>query len=174
MHKAKKKPKTRKLICLIFSSLIILTLTFLIYLGLWGELNKLTKEVQIVTISSEGPAAEMYPDSMGQYNILKEVYRYDRAVYKHVDREDRFIICAGKISLSRIIDNRQKRVGISNTCPAHRMVHMMYWYLLFVLRWDLVHHTRYLCWGGKDKKFTGFRGFSSRAPLGILWSKFFW
>ena len=98
MHKAKKKPKTRKLICLIFSSLIILTLTFLTYLGLWGELNKLTKEVQIVTIISEGPAAEMYPDSMGQYNVLRGVYRYNRPVYKHVDREDRFIIFAGKIN----------------------------------------------------------------------------
>ena len=49
-----------------------------------------------MTVSSEGPAAELYPDSMGQYNILREVYRYDRPVYKHVDREDRFIIFAGK------------------------------------------------------------------------------
>ena len=52
-----------------------------------------------MTVSSEGPAAEMYPDSMGQYNVLREVYRYDRAVYKHVDREDRFIIFAGKFNL---------------------------------------------------------------------------
>ena len=52
-------------------------------------------EAQTVTVSSEGPAAEMYPDSMGQYNVIREVYRYDRAVYKHVDREDRFIIYNG-------------------------------------------------------------------------------
>ena len=38
----------------------------------------------------------MYPDYMGQYNILKEVYHYDRAVYKHRDREDRFIIYTGR------------------------------------------------------------------------------
>ena len=59
------------------------------------ELSKWTMEAQTVTVSSEGPAAEMYPDSMGQYNVIREVYRYDRAVYKHVDREDRFIIYNG-------------------------------------------------------------------------------
>ena len=62
-------------------------------------LNNMTSAVQTVTVSSEGPAAEMYPDSMGQYNILRDVYRYDRPVYKHVDREDRFIIYAGKIKM---------------------------------------------------------------------------
>ena len=77
--------------------MIILTLTSLIYLGLYLVLNNMTSPVQTVTVSSEGPAAEMYPDSMGQYNLVKEVVRYDRAVYKHVYREDRFIICAGNI-----------------------------------------------------------------------------
>ena len=75
--------------------MIILTLTFLTYLGLYTVLNKITSPVQTVTVSSEGPAAEMYPDSMGQYNILREVYRYDRAVYKHVDRKNRFLIFTG-------------------------------------------------------------------------------
>ena len=83
-------------ICIIFRFLIFLTLTFLTYLGLFLVLNKITSLVQTVTVSSEGPAAEMYPDYMGQYNILKDVYRYDRAVYKHVDREDRFIIFTGR------------------------------------------------------------------------------
>ena len=82
-----------------FLSLIILTLTFLVYFGMFITLNKMTSAVQTVTVSSEGPAAEMYPDSMGQYNILRDVYRYDRPVYKHVDREDRFIINAGKIKM---------------------------------------------------------------------------
>ena len=77
-------------------SLIILALTFLTYLGLYFVLKRMTSPVQTVTVSSEGPAAEMYPDSMGQYNILRDVYRYDRAVYKHVDREDRFIIYTGR------------------------------------------------------------------------------
>ena len=76
--------------------MIILTLTFLTYLGLYTVLNNMTSPVQTVTVSSEGPAAEMYPDSMGQYDILREVYRYERAVYKHVDREDRFIIFTGR------------------------------------------------------------------------------
>ena len=74
-------------------------MTFVTYLGLYFVLNNLTSPVQTVTVSSEGPAAEMYPDYMGQYNILREVQRYDRAVYKHVNREDRFIIFAGKINL---------------------------------------------------------------------------
>ena len=81
---------------IIISSLIILTLTFLIYFGMYVQLNKLTLSAQTVTVSSEGPAAEMYPDSMRQYNILRDVYRYDRPVYKHVDREDRFIIFTGR------------------------------------------------------------------------------
>ena len=75
---------------------MILTLTFLTYLGLYLVLNKMTSPVQTVTVSSEGAAAEIYPDYMGQYNIIRDVYRYDRAVYKHVDREDRFIIFTGR------------------------------------------------------------------------------
>ena len=86
-----------RLILLINRSIIVLTLTFLTYLGFYLVLNNMTSPVQTVTVSSEGPAAEMYPDYMGQYNLVKEVVRYDRAVYKHVYREDRFIICAGNI-----------------------------------------------------------------------------
>ena len=77
---------------------MILTLTSLTYLGLYLVLNNMTSPVKTVTVSSEGPAAEMYPDSMGQYNLVKEVVRYDRAVYKHVYREDRFIIYTGRSS----------------------------------------------------------------------------
>ena len=62
-------------------------------------LSNWTRPAQTVTVSSEGPAAEMYPDYMGQYNVIRDVYRNDRPVYKHVDREDRFIIYAGKINL---------------------------------------------------------------------------
>ena len=106
--KTDKDEKTKNLwktilrsICIIFRSIIILTLTFLTYLGFYLVLNNITNPVQTVTVSSEGPAAEMYPDYMGQYNIFREVYRYDRAVYKHVNREDRFIIYTGKnISLT--------------------------------------------------------------------------
>ena len=75
---------------------MFLKLNILIYFGLYTVLNIMTMPVQTVTVSSEGPAEEMYPDSMGQYNILSEVYRYDRAVYKHLGREDQFIIFIGK------------------------------------------------------------------------------
>ena len=76
-------------------SLVILALTVLTYLGLYNQLSKLTMAAPNVTVSSEGPAAEMYPDYMGQYNSLRDVYVYNRAVYKHVEREDRFIIYNG-------------------------------------------------------------------------------
>ena len=77
--------------------MIILTLTSLTYLGLYLVLNNMTSPVLTVTVSSEGPAAEMFPDSMGQYKVLRDVYPHDRyrLVYKHVDREDRFIIYTG-------------------------------------------------------------------------------
>ena len=81
---------------IIYMSLIFLGLNFLAYGGVYIFLNSLTRPAQTVTVSSEGPAAEMYPDYMGQYNVIKDVYRYDRPVYKHVDREDRFIIFTGR------------------------------------------------------------------------------
>ena len=74
-----------------------LALTVLGYQRAYIELNYWTRPVQTVTVSSEGPAAEMYSDSMGQYNLLRDVYRYDRGVYKHEERDDRFIISAGNI-----------------------------------------------------------------------------
>ena len=83
---------------IIYMSLIFLGLNFLAYQAPYYYLNSLTRPAQTVTVSSEGPAAEMYPDYMGQYNVLREVYRYDRPVYKHWDREDRFIIFTGRKS----------------------------------------------------------------------------
>ena len=93
------KYRTPIIICM---TLIFLEITILAYLSAYIFLNNLTQPAQTVTVSSEGPAAEMYPDYMGQYKVLREVYRYDRAVYKHVDREDRFIIFAGKIRLGQL------------------------------------------------------------------------
>ena len=87
------KYQTPIIICM---TLIFLELTILAYLSAYLFLNNLTQPAQTVTVSSEGPAAEMYPDSMGQYNVLRGVYRYNRPVYKHVDREDRFIIFTGR------------------------------------------------------------------------------
>ena len=92
---AKKVYKRSILIFLL--SLFFLSLTFLAYLGVYTKLSKLVLAAETVTVSSEGPAAEMYPDSMGQYKVLRDVYPHDRyrVVYKHVDREDRFIIYTG-------------------------------------------------------------------------------
>ena len=82
---------------IICMSVVFLGLTILSYLGAYMYyLTNWTRPAQTVTVSSEGPAAEMYPDYMGQYNVIKDVYRYDRPVYKHVDREDRFIIFTGR------------------------------------------------------------------------------
>ena len=125
-------------------SLLILTLTFLTYLGLFGELSRLTMPAQTVTVSSEGPAAEMFPDSMGQYNVLGEVYLYDRAVYKHVDREDRFIIYTGR-SISYLN------------------------YTNLILRWILVHNGWFVCWGGISQGWWGI--FATRNGMALLyWS----
>ena len=80
----------------LFLSLIILTLTFLVYFGMFITLNNMTSAVQTVTVSSEGPAAKLYPDRMGKYIVLEEVYYNGQAVYRHVDSGDRFIIFIGK------------------------------------------------------------------------------
>ena len=88
---------------IIISSLIILTLTILTYFGMYVQLSKLTMAAQTVTVGCEGPAAEMYPDMIGQYNILRDVYFNDRAVYQHTERKDRFIINNGSNSCVIII-----------------------------------------------------------------------
>ena len=60
--------------------------------------SKPTKDIAtVVTVSSSGSVAQMYPESLGQYNIIRDVIRNNRPVYKHVDRDDRFIVYYGKI-----------------------------------------------------------------------------
>ena len=78
-------------------SLFFLSLTFLAYLGLYTNLSKLVIAAETVTVSSEGPAAEMYPDSMGEYKVLRDVYPHDRyrVVYQHMDKKDKFIVYTG-------------------------------------------------------------------------------
>ena len=46
-----------------------------------------TLAAQTVTLSSEGPLNEMYPDSMGEYQLAEE-----ENWYRHKDREDRFLM----------------------------------------------------------------------------------
>ena len=61
--------------------------------------SKTTKDIATeVTVNSSGPVAEMYPESLGQYNIIRDVFRNDHPVYKHVDRDDRFIVYYGNIN----------------------------------------------------------------------------
>ena len=51
--------------------------------------------VQTVTLSSEGPASETDPDSMGEYQLAekdKEDSLIDYSWYQHKDRENRFLI----------------------------------------------------------------------------------
>ena len=99
LRKKTDKPKTwsnkiwRSII--LFTSMMTIALTLLTYLELYIGVSNIARPVQTVFASSEGPPAEMYPDYMGQYNILRDVYRHDRAVYKHVDRGDRFIFYNG-------------------------------------------------------------------------------
>ena len=44
-------------------------------------------------ISSSGPAAELYPESLGDYYLLPpDISLNDLPVYKHSVRDDRFIV----------------------------------------------------------------------------------
>ena len=77
-----------KLIRLLFVILIIFTIFYFTCLGCLFVLNSnLARAPQTVTLSSEGPANEMYPDSMGEYQLAEE-----ENLYRHKDREDRFLM----------------------------------------------------------------------------------
>ena len=85
-----------KLIRLLFIILIIFTIIYFMCLGCLLVLNSnLARAPQTVTLSSEGPANEMYPDSMGEYQLAEEVIQgwdADYTWYRHKDREDRFLM----------------------------------------------------------------------------------
>ena len=49
----------------------------------------------IVRVSSSGPAAELYPDSLGDYRLLPDITHNDLPVFQHSARDDRFIIQNG-------------------------------------------------------------------------------
>ena len=74
--------------------LIIFTIIYFTCFGCFLVLNE-TTTAQTVTLSSEGPAKEMYPDSMGEYQLAEEEIRgflTDYNWYRHKDREDRFLM----------------------------------------------------------------------------------
>ena len=78
----------------------------LIYCGLFFAIkNTITMDQgntqlvlpDIVRVNSSGPAAELYPDSLGEYGLLPDITLNDLHVYQHLTRDDRFIICVGKL-----------------------------------------------------------------------------
>ena len=76
--------------------LIIYTTLYITFFKCFLVLNdSITRAPQTVTLSSEGPANEMYPDSMGEYQLAEEVIQgwdADYTWYRHKDREDRFLM----------------------------------------------------------------------------------
>ena len=76
--------------------LIIFTTLYITFFKCFLVLNdSITRAPQTVTLSSEGPANEMYPDSMGEYQLAEEVIQgwdADYTWYRHKDREDRFLM----------------------------------------------------------------------------------
>ena len=53
----------------------------------------------IVRVSSSGPAADLYPDSLGVYKLLPDITHNDRPVFQHSARDDRFIIQNGNFKI---------------------------------------------------------------------------
>ena len=73
--------------------LIIFTIIYFTCLGCFLVLNDSTNRVaQTVTLSSEGAANETYPDSMGEYQQIASDGVGSLTVYRHVEREDRFLL----------------------------------------------------------------------------------
>ena len=85
--------KFLRILCVI---LIIYTTLYITFFKCFLVLNdSITRAPQTVTLSSEGPANEMYPDSMGEYQLAEEVIQgwdADYTWYRHKDREDRFLM----------------------------------------------------------------------------------
>ena len=78
------------------------------YCGLYFAIRDISNSVvikeetvvypDIVRVSSSGPAAELYPDSLGDYHLLPDnITLNDFPVYQHSARDDRFIISNGNL-----------------------------------------------------------------------------
>ena len=79
----------KNLLKILSNLLITFTIFFFTFFGCFLVLNDSTS--QTVTLSSEGAANEMYPDSMGEYQLADEDIR-GYSWYRHKDREDRFFM----------------------------------------------------------------------------------
>ena len=86
----------KKFLTILSVLLAIFTIIFFTCFGCFLVLNDSTSfAAQTVTLSSEGGVDEMYPDSMGEYQLAEEeiegwgvVYNW----YRHKHRKDRFLI----------------------------------------------------------------------------------
>ena len=109
------------ILCII---LIIFTTLYITFFKCFLVLNdSITRAPQTVTLSSEGPANEMYPDRMGEYQLAEEVIQgwdADYTWYRHKDREDRFLMYNN-------LGNIQTECNDDNI-------------LFFIYRLSLVHH----------------------------------
>ena len=82
----------KKILKILSVLLVIFTIIFFTCFGCFLVLNDSTSwAAQTVTLSSEGGVDEMYPDSMGEYQLAEEeiegwgvVYNW----YRHKHRED--------------------------------------------------------------------------------------
>ena len=77
--------------------ILLLSLFPLTYCGLYFAIrNTFTVGYpDIMRVSSSGPAAQLYPDSLGDYYLIQNISLNDLPVYQHSDRDDRFIISNG-------------------------------------------------------------------------------
>ena len=86
----------KKFLNILFVLLIIFTILFFTCFGCFLVLYDSTSWVaQTVTLSSEGADIEMYPDSMGEYQLAEEEIERSDGVYnwyRQKDREDRFLM----------------------------------------------------------------------------------
>ena len=81
----------KKLLEILSFLLIIFTIICFTGFGCFLVLNESASWApQTVTLSSEGPINETYPDSMGEYQLAEEIGGY--SWYRHKDREDRFLM----------------------------------------------------------------------------------
>jgi len=78
----------------------------LIYCGLFFAIKYMIVKEQgntqlvipdVVRVNSSGPAAELYPDSLGEYRLLPDITLNDYPVFQHSARDDRYIISIGKV-----------------------------------------------------------------------------
>ena len=90
-------PMIKKFILILSFLLILFTIFFFTCFGCFLVLNDSTSlAAKTVTLSSKGAANETYPDGMGEYQLAEDhsddvsltVYNW----YRHVDREDKFLM----------------------------------------------------------------------------------